>query len=68
MSLKTFHLLFVTAAVLMTLFGAAEALTMYRADGRAVMAVAAAGGIAATALLIRFEVLFLRQCRKEGVR
>jgi hypothetical protein len=68
MSLKTFHLLFVAAAVLMALFGVAQALASYRADGHSVMLVAAIGALAATALLVRFEILFLRRCRQEGVR
>jgi hypothetical protein len=67
MTLKHFHLLFVTTAVLVALFCAAQAFGAYRAEGQASMGGLAALSVVAAALLVRFEVLFLRQCRKEGV-
>ena len=68
MSLKNFHLLFVVTATLMALFSAVEALAAYRAEGQGVMGVLAIGAVVAAALLVRIEVIFLRQCRREGVR
>ena len=68
MSLKTFHLLFVVTATLMALFSAAQAFGAYREGGQGVMGVVAIGAIVAAVLLIRFEVLFLKRCRREGVR
>jgi hypothetical protein len=68
MSLKNFHLLFVATAVLMALFCAMQAFAAYRSEGQPAMATLAAGALAATVLLVRFEVRFLRRCRREGVR
>lgn len=68
MSLKNFHLLFVATAVVIALFSAVQAFAAYRSEGQIAMGALAAGAVAATVLLVRFEVLFLRRCRREGVR
>jgi hypothetical protein len=68
MSLKTFHLIFVATAVLMALVCATEAFAVFRSEGEAPMGVLAVAAVAGAALLVRFEVLFLRRCRREGVR
>jgi hypothetical protein len=68
MSLKNFHLLFVVIATLTVLFCGIEALAAYRASGQAVMAAVAIGALVTAALLVRIETLFLRQCRRAGVR
>ncbi len=68
MSLKHFHLLFVTTATLMALFSAVQGFVLYRAEGQPIMGILSMAGIAAAVLLVRVEYLFLRRCRREGVR
>ncbi len=68
MSLKNFHLLFVTAATLLALFCAVQAFEAYRAAGTLMMAVASMAALAAAVLLVGVERAFLRRCREEGVR
>jgi hypothetical protein len=67
MSLKHFHLLFVITAVVMALFCAVQAFDVYRAGGHPAMGGLAAAALVAAAVLVRFEMLFLRRCRREGV-
>jgi hypothetical protein len=68
MSLKNFHLLFITAAVLLALLCGAVALDRFRSAGTAVAALAGIGSLAAAGLLIRYEATFLRRCREHGIR
>lgn len=68
MSLKTFHLLFVVTATLMALFSAVQAFGAWRESGQGMMGAVAIGALAAAVLLVRFEMLFLKRCRREGVR
>lgn len=68
MSLKNVHLVFISAAVVLALFCAAQAFGSYRVNGSTLSAMAAAGAVAAAALLVRYETLFLKRCRAEGIR
>jgi hypothetical protein len=68
MSLKHVHLIFITAAALLALLCAVQAFGSYRDQGSMLSAVAAAGSLAAAALLVRYEAVFLKRCRTEGIR
>lgn len=68
MSLKNVHLVFIAAATLLALFCAVQAFGSYRNQGSMLAAMAAAGSLAVAAVLIRYEALFLRRCRAEGIR
>lgn len=68
MSLKNVHVVFITAAVALALFCAVQAVGSYRDDGSLLAAVAAAGALVAAVLLVRYEALFLKRCRAEGIR
>ncbi len=68
MSLKNVHLIFIAAAALLAVFCAAQAFDSYRDQGSMLSAVAAAGALAAAALLLRYQAVFLRRCRAEGIR
>ena len=68
MSLKNFHVVFMVAATLLALFCAVQALGNFRASGSLLTAAACVLSRAAAGSLIRFEMLFLRRCRTEGIR
>lgn len=68
MSLKNFHLLFISAAVLLALACAVLAVGHLR-EGLAPRGVAAlVVSVAAAGFLVRYEAGFLRQCRARGIR
>ena len=67
MSLKNFHLLFISCAVLLALFMAAWALGEREARGN-VMVVAAVAALAAGTGLVLYERAFLRRWRQAGLR
>jgi hypothetical protein len=68
MSLKNVHLVFITAAAALALFCAVQAFGSYRDTGSMLSAVATVGALAVAALLVRYETLFLKRCRAEGIR
>ena len=68
MSLKNVHLLFIAAATLLALFCAVQAFGSYREQGTLLSVAAATGSLAVAAFLVRYEALFLKRCRAEGIR
>jgi nitrate reductase gamma subunit len=68
MSLKNFHVVFIVAATVLVVFCAVQALQQFLSTGSPGMAVAFAGAVAGVVLLVRYEALFLRRCREEGIR
>ena len=68
MSLKNVHVAFIGAAVLLALFCAAQAFGSFRDNGSVLSAVATAAAVSVAALLVRYEALFLKRCRAEGIR
>ncbi len=68
MSLKMFHLLFISVAVLLALFCAAVAVQTMRdgvsGTGFAVLAACTAAAVT----LVRYEAGFLRRCQERGIR
>ena len=67
MSLKNFHLLFISCAVLLALFVAVWAFGE-RVDRGNVMVVPAAAALAAGVGLVLYELSFLRRWRQAGLR
>ena len=67
MSLKNFHLLFISCAVLLAIFVAVWAFGERSARGE-VMVVAAVAALAAGAGLVVYERTFLRRWRQAGLR
>jgi hypothetical protein len=63
MSLRAFHLLFITLSVLLAAFFAAWALGQYRAEQRILYVVTAAGSFACAAGLVWYGMLFQRKTR-----
>lgn len=68
MSLKNVHVLFIVAATVLALFCAVQAFDRYQTDGSMLAAVAGAAAVLAAGLLVRYETLFLKRCRLEGIR
>ena len=68
MSLRNVHLIFIAAATLLALFCAAQAFGSYRDQASMRSAVAALGALAVAVFLVRYEALFLKRCRAEGIR
>jgi hypothetical protein len=67
MSLKNFHLVFITCAVALSLFVAGWAIREREIRG-SLMLVAASGAMAAAAGLVMYERAFLRRWRQAGLR
>lgn len=68
MSLKNVHIIFIAAATLLALFCAVQAFGSYRDQGSMLSVLAATGSLAVAAFLVRYETLFLKRCRAEGIR
>jgi len=68
MSLKNFHVVFIVAAAVLALFCAVQAFGSFLRDGSPLMGAACAASLGGAALLVRYEVLFLRRCRREHIR
>ncbi|MGC4083576.1 MAG: hypothetical protein QM736_16055 [Vicinamibacterales bacterium] len=68
MSLKTVHLVFVTAATMLALWCGAQALQAFRATGSPTMGTAVVGAILTAGVLVGYERRFLRRCREAGIR
>ncbi len=68
MSLRNVHLMFIAAATLLALFCAVQAFGSYRDHGSMLSAAAGAVALAVAALLVRYETLFLKRCRAEGIQ
>jgi len=68
MSLKSFHLLFISCAVLLALLCAGLAIVSLIADRAMTPAAALVASAGAAVLLVRYEAGFLRQCRERGIR
>ncbi len=68
MTLKNVHLSFIGAATLLALFCAVQAFGSFRDEGSTLSAAASAGSLAVAALLVRYETVFLKRCRAEGIR
>ncbi len=64
MSLKGFHLVFITASILLALFYAAVSLQDYREGGGSGALVTAAGSLLAGLTLFVYEAWFLRKTRR----
>ncbi len=63
MSLKAFHILFITVAVLMILGCATGALLSYLETGAGFSLAAALGSLVAAATLVVYEVVFIRKTK-----
>lgn len=63
MSLKAFHVLFITLAVLMVLGCGAGALSGYLESGAGFYLMAAIGALAGALALVGYEVWFIRKSR-----
>ncbi len=68
MSLKNVHIIFIAAATLLALFCAVQALGNYREQGSMLSVLAATGSLAVAVVLLRYEALFLKRCRAQGIR
>lgn len=68
MSLKHVHVVFIVAATLLVLFCGVVALERFRAEGAPLMACAVLGSLVGAAALVRYEALFMKRCREEGIR
>lgn len=68
MSLKNFHVLFISLCVLLALFCAVWAFGVYRSDGSPAWAAASVGTLLIGAALVQYERTFLRRCRALGIR
>jgi hypothetical protein len=67
MSLKAFHLLFISLSIVLSVAFGMWAITTYRADGAMFSLVAAVAGFAGAAGLGVYEAAFVRKCRRIGV-
>ena len=67
MSLKAFHLLFISLSIVLSVVFGMWATTEYRLAGSAAYLVTAVASFVCAAGLGVYEVLFLRKCRRIGV-
>lgn len=67
MSLKAFHVLFITISVALTVYFAVWALNSYRASGGAAYIAIAALSLAVGAGLVVYELAFLKKTRQRGI-
>ncbi len=67
MSLKAFHLLFISLSIVLAVVFGMWATTEYRLAGSATHLLAAVAGFSCAAGLGVYEALFLRKCRRIGV-
>jgi hypothetical protein len=67
MSLKFFHIVFITVSTLLCLFVALWALDAYRADGQATWVGLAAVAVAGGGFLVVYGTRFLQKTRKLGI-
>lgn len=67
MSLKAFHLLFISLSIVLSVAFGMWAMTAYRADGAMFSLVAAVTAFVGAAGLGLYEVAFVRKCRRIGV-
>ena len=63
MSLKSFHLVFISLSVILAAFSAAWAVGQYRLEHEAIYAVTTAGAIAIAAGLMWYGTVFQRKTR-----
>lgn len=68
MSLKNFHVFFISVAVLLAALCAAVAAGRFAAGGSVPVALAGLLSAAAAVVLVRYEAGFLRRCRDRGIQ
>jgi hypothetical protein len=67
MSLKNFHILFITISVILTVYFGSWAFSIYRATPAMTYLALGVASVMTGAALVVYEMAFVRKCRRDGI-